>query len=284
MKIFESIAELSTHLRSNWQVNEPLGLVPTMGAIHEGHLSLVARSLCENDKTVCSIFINPAQFNNPKDLNKYPVQIEKDIELLAASGCDVLFVPPSGEIYNTESPVRLDFGDLELKLEGRFRPGHFAGVGLIVSKLFNIMQPDRAYFGQKDIQQLAVIKKLTDDLNFPIEIIEVETKRDSLGLALSSRNMRLSADERNVASGLYASLNFLKRCIEQEVCFADALARTVEQLKKKSGIALEYLEIVDSRSMAAVSSIEEAKNISACIAAKIGEVRLIDNIYLKKQL
>lgn len=283
MKIVKSINELKSCLQPIRSIDSSTGFVPTMGAIHDGHLSLVTKSTSENDQTVCSIFVNPAQFNNPSDFENYPNQVGADIEKLNTVNCDILFLPSREEIYKDGDAVKFDFGLLASGLEGEFRPGHFSGVGLIVAKLFNIVSPEKAYFGQKDLQQLAIVRKLVRDLNFPIDVIGVETKRDNQGLAMSSRNAKLNSQEIQIATHLYKSLVFLKKLVGEKNRLDDAVNIVRSFLKEKKEIALEYLEVVDSNTMERVTSLEEAGQVSACIAANVGGVRLIDNIYLKKQ-
>src|SRR5688500_4628457 len=196
MEIFKQIAPLQAYLKHLKLSGKSVGLVPTMGALHAGHISLINASKAENDVTVGSIFVNPIQFNNQNDLLKYPRTLNKDIELLEEAGCNVLFSPENTEMYPERSTVTLDFGPLDKIMEGEFRPGHFSGVALVVSKLFNIVKPDHAYFGQKDWQQFAIIQKLTEELNFDVSLRSIATLRESDGLALSSRNLRLDSEQR----------------------------------------------------------------------------------------
>src|SRR6478735_2463281 len=203
MEIFKEIGPLRAYLRSQKKGQSTVGLVPTMGALHTGHLTLIKEAKAENDLTVCSIYVNPTQFNNASDLAKYPRLLEKDSQLLKEAGCDVLFAPENSEMYASPSELKLEFGQLDKILEGKFRPGHFSGVGLVVSKLFNIVKPDRAYFGQKDFQQFAIISKLNEELLFGISLKAVYIVREEDGLAMSSRNLRLSSEERKKAIIFY---------------------------------------------------------------------------------
>lgn len=258
-----------------------IGLVPTMGALHNGHLSLVRHCKQHCDLTVVSIFVNPTQFNNSADYEKYPITQEKDIELLRSDQVDVVFTPNKKTLYPTESTISFSFDPLDRVLEGAFRPGHFSGVALVVSKLFNIVNPDVAYFGQKDLQQVAVIKKLNQELNFDIDIQTVPTVRETDGLALSSRNSRLTAKQRDLAPVLSKMMLETKSRLlygeDIETTMADA--RLMLE-KYRPDIELEYLEIVDSNELTAVKSLSDHQQVSLCIAAYLGEVRLIDNLFV----
>ena len=258
-----------------------IGLVPTMGALHEGHLSLIKKCKSDCDITVVSIFVNPTQFNNKEDFEKYPVTLEEDKQLLINEKADVLFHPDKQEIYPQEGKISLSFGSLENVMEGKFRPGHFSGVGLIVSKLFNIISPDIAFFGQKDLQQVAVIKKLNEDLSFGIHISVVPTVRDEKGLALSSRNKRLNDRQKNIAPVLFQTLIGVK----DKILDKEKISVAMEWGRKNiSGYApeieLEYLEIVDSNELTVVEDSSNHQEISICVAAYLGDIRLIDNLFL----
>ena len=251
-----------------------------MGALHLGHQRLIEKSVNENDITICSIFVNPTQFNNPIDLKNYPRDIESDIKLLEPTGCNVVFIPEVHEIYCDPAFVSISFGKLESTMEGYFRPGHFKGVGIIVAKLFNVVNPDRAYFGQKDLQQLAIIKSLTRELNFNINIISVETVREIDGLAMSSRNRLLTEYERNTALTLYSSLLQAKEYLLKGWSPADVRSAMFKIFAEKNNIKLEYFEIVNSETLESIENIESFKEISLCVAAHVGKVRLIDNMSL----
>lgn len=284
MKIFESIDGLQGYLDLQRGERKAIGLVPTMGALHKGHIQLIKESISQSDITVCSIFVNPTQFNNHEDLLKYPKQMGEDKQMLIEAGCDVLFAPSVEEMYPKEQkPLNFNFGFLETVLEGAFRPGHFSGVGVVVSKLLNIVQPKYAFFGQKDLQQLAVIKKLVSDLNIRTKIISVPTIRESSGLAMSSRNLRLSVEEKKLAAKLNIAMKELKAKIGSGMPIGGAIDKTKQELQQQKGIELEYLEVVNSDTMAEVTSMVDTDNISVCIAAHIGQVRLIDNLYLKQE-
>ena len=284
MEIIDSIVELRHYLDSKRADGLSIGLVPTMGALHSGHAELIKASTNTCDITVCSIFVNPTQFNNSDDLLKYPKQIEKDSDLLSSIGCDAVFIPTVEEMYpDNEKTLVMNFGTLESVLEGAFRPGHFSGVGVVVSKFLNIIQPDKAFFGQKDLQQLAVIKKLVKDLNIQSSIVSVATVRENNGLALSSRNLRLSVDEKQLAANLYRVLSSSKKAVLDGESIDSVLKSAKRELEEIEGIEIEYLEVVNSNTMTNVKKLEEVKNISICIAAYVGGVRLIDNLHIKQK-
>ncbi|UXP33112.1 pantoate--beta-alanine ligase [Reichenbachiella agarivorans] len=283
MKVIHSILELRSILKTQRLEGKSIGLVATMGALHQGHLSLLTHSVAQNDLTVCSIFVNPIQFNNPEDLKKYPRQEQKDLDMLREGNCDLVFIPSTDEMYEQTTMIQFNFGHLETVLEGEFRPGHFSGVGVVVSKLFNIIQPDRAYFGQKDLQQLAVIKRLTVELNFPVEVIGVPIMRESNGLAMSSRNLRLSDSEKETAAQLYQSMLKTKDLIASGVSFADAIENTKNEIMSLDNLNLEYLEIVASDTMKVLQNAHDTTDVSICAAAYVSGVRIIDNLYLKQK-
>ncbi len=280
MQVFEEIMPLRTFLNKKKCQKLKIGLVPTMGALHKGHLKLVSESVNTCDLTVVSIFVNPMQFNDPSDFDNYPITLEKDLELLKNGGVDAVFVPSAQQMYPDKPSVNIGFGKLEEGMEGKFRPNHFNGVGLVVTKLFNIVNPDVAFFGQKDFQQLSLIKKINQDLNFGIEIIGVPTIREEDGLALSSRNQRLSEKERMVAPEIFKTLNLLKEELLSLKSVEQARKVAIDYIQQTKELKLEYLEIVDSSNLEAVSDINGHEQISLCIAAYLGDVRLIDNLYL----
>lgn len=278
MKVIKTIQEYLSHLPILRQNSSNIGLVPTMGALHKGHLSLIDQSCQQNDITVCSIFVNPLQFNDSSDLNHYPRDLEKDLELLSNTGCDVVFAPTAAEMYATKPALKINFGYLENILEGCHRPGHFNGVGVVVSKLFNILQPNNAYFGQKDLQQVAIIKKLVQELSFPIHIVVCPIVRESNGLALSSRNARLSTDEKEKAA--YISTVLKNACTTiQEHSVEETLSRAKQQLEDVSEFTLEYLECVHSDTFQHLESYTQG-NTAFCVALQLGNVRLIDNMII----
>lgn len=251
-----------------------------MGALHDGHLKLVEECTKSCDITVVSIFVNPKQFNDSADFENYPNLIGQDLEKLENIEVDVVYNPESKEMYPEETCVTIGFGKLEESMEGYFRPNHFGGVGLVVSKLFNIVSPDVAFFGQKDFQQLALIRKLNADLSFGIEIVSVPTVRENDGLAMSSRNLRLTEEERTIAPVIYKTLNLLKEELLSGKTVEDSRRTAKTYIESHRSIRLEYLEVVDSNSLAQVFSIDQHSQVSLCIAAYLGDVRLIDNLYL----
>ena len=280
MEIFKQITPLKAFLRDLKCHGKSIGLVPTMGALHEGHITLIKASKARNQVTVSSIFVNPIQFNNPNDLIKYPRTLEKDRKLLESVGCDVLFNPSDEEMYPKESVLKLDFGHLDKTMEGAFRPGHFSGVGLVVSKLFNIVEPDHAYFGQKDWQQFAIIKKLTEELNFNTVLHSVATLREPDGLALSSRNLRLSASERQTATVFYKALLRAKDALQQGKTAGEVKPQVREFVEHSPEARLDYFELVDSKNLNAIENVQQSTTPIMCIAGYVGEVRLIDNMFL----
>lgn len=278
---FNQIDALRQHLESQRLTAKRIGFVPTMGALHQGHLSLIANARQENDVVVCSIFVNPTQFNNQEDFDQYPRILKEDEELLKANGCDVLFAPDAQEMYPEKPLIKFEFGELERVMEGAHRPGHFSGVGLVVSKLFHIVQPHRAYFGEKDYQQLCIIRQMVTQLNFPLEVIGVPIVREADGLAMSSRNKRLSAEERQQALIFSKVLReaqaaLLNKQSVQEV--KEWLAKTFEAAPE--GVQLEYFEIAHRNTLASISVIEDPNDVILCIAGFVGNVRLIDNMFL----
>lgn len=281
MKLFKEINSIHQFLASEKRENKQIGFVPTMGALHNGHLSLIKKSKAENELTVCSIFINPTQFNNKEDLEKYPRTIENDIKLLIESGCDVLFHPEVNEIYTeNETPQTGNYGNLTHVLEGKFRPGHFDGVITIVKKLFQIVEPDNVYFGQKDFQQCAVINEMIVRNHFKLKMNICNTMREIDGLAMSSRNIRLTKDERIAAKAIPSTLHYIKNNIEK-VSITEVLQTATKQLLSSSDlIKIEYLEIVNAITLEQMDQFDIETPAVALIAAYCGNVRLIDNIIL----
>lgn len=280
MQIFKQIAPLKAFLKESKYRGKSIGLVPTMGALHAGHISLFKASKAQNDLTVGSIFVNPIQFNNANDLSKYPRTLEKDIQLLETVGCDVLFNPEAAEMYPQQATVTLDFGSLDKVMEGKFRPGHFSGVALVVSKLFNIVQPDRAYFGQKDWQQFAIIRKLIEELNFDITLHSVATLRESDGLALSSRNLRLDSEQRRKANVFYEALLQAKTDLKAGEPLTRVKAKVRDVIEKPADVKLEYFELADSKNLNVLENVEQSGKPIMCIAGYVGDIRLIDNMFL----
>jgi len=281
MKIIHTIAELRTHLDEYKSLGQQIGLVPTMGALHEGHIRLVERCVQENAACVVSIFVNPTQFNDKNDLISYPRTPEQDTEMLRKAGCKYVFMPSAEEMYPEPDTRHFDFGLLEKVMEGSFRPGHFNGVAQIVSKLFDAVKPDRAYFGEKDFQQLAIIRKMTKDMHFPIEIVACPIVREKDGLAMSSRNRRLSSQEREKAP-LIAELLSKSTTFVSVKSISDTISYVTQNLAKDPTFKLEYYEIVDGDTLQPVENWEDSSYIVGCIAVFCGPVRLIDNIVYKK--
>lgn len=278
MIIVQTIKELIAEIESLKSAGKTIGFVPTMGALHWGHRELVNTSAQENDCCVVSIFVNPTQFNNASDLEKYPRNIHRDAELLNAAGCDIIFAPEANEIYNSEelnNNFEFDFGGLDTVMEGQFRPGHFNGVVQIVSKLFNLVQPNKAYFGEKDFQQLAIIHRMVEILDFAVDIVDCPIVREESGLAMSSRNERLSAEQRKkaveISKVLFKSRNFV-----QKLCPNDLKNWVVEKINAVDGLEVEYFEIANTTTLQTIESWAEPS--VGCIAVFCGEVRLIDNI------
>ncbi len=280
MKIFTHILPMQKELQRLFLMEKSVGLVPTMGALHDGHAELLKISLSENDITVCSIFVNPTQFDNAIDLEKYPRNFEKDIIFLEVMDCDILFIPEVKEMYPEKTVIEVGFGALELPMEGAFRAGHFSGVGLVVSKLFNIIKPTIAYFGQKDLQQFTIVKQLVKDLNFNLKLVSVPIVREENGLAKSSRNQRLTPQEQEIAINLYKALNLAQDLLLNGGGVVDVKQEVVDYLAKWEEISLEYFEIVNQNDLKSVNTIGDKQKIALCIAAYVGKVRLIDNLFL----
>jgi len=279
MNIEKTIRQARIYSGRKRQEGYTIGFVPTMGALHNGHLDLVRKARDENDLVICSIFINPIQFNNPGDLEKYPVTLEKDLSLLDQIGCDMVFIPTPEEMYPEEVNKQYDFGHLDKVMEGRFRPSHFNGVAIVVSKLLDIVKPHRAYFGEKDYQQLVIIRKLVELENSPVKIVACPTVREPDGLAMSSRNLRLDEKLRSVAPFLFRTL---RDAVEMIPRFKpEELKEWVEkEFEMNPEFELEYIEIVSMSELQTVENWADSPDIIACIAAYLGEIRLIDNLIL----
>lgn len=281
MLVSDNISNIQKVLSKHKRANKTVGFVPTMGALHQGHLSLIKAAKEKCDIVVVSIYVNPTQFNNADDLSAYPRTLKEDIEKITPFDVDVLFTPSDEIMYASKSSININFGDLENVMEGAFRPGHFSGVGIIVTKLFNIVNPDFAFFGQKDFQQLTIIRKMVNEFLFPIEIIAVPIEREPHGLAMSSRNERLSKEDRQEASIFYNTLNRVKELIlNNNNVSSSTILKETESIFEKSTAKLEYLEIVSDTDLKPKSSNYKAKDTVLCIAGYIGNVRLIDNMYL----
>jgi len=280
MKVFSTIADLKAEVAAQKAAGKTIGLVPTMGALHAGHASLVKKCASENDVTVVSVFVNPTQFNDKNDLKNYPRTLEKDTELLQSVGCNLIFAPSEDEIYPEPDTRVFDFAPLDKVMEGKYRPGHFNGVAQIVSKLFDIVTPDKAYFGEKDFQQLAIIREMVKQLGLPLEIIACPIVREADGLALSSRNARLTDSQRKKAVTISKVL-FESRNFAPSKSIAELTDWVIDNVNKESELRVEYFEIVDGNTLQAVSDWNQTDYIVGCITVFCGEVRLIDNIRYK---
>ena len=280
MKLIQTISELRAELDAFRKAGKTIGLVPTMGALHAGHASLVKRAVAENEVVVVSDFVNPTQFNDQNDLLKYPRTLEADCALLEKCGATLVFAPSVEEIYPEPDTRQFSYAPLDTVMEGKYRPGHFNGVCQIVSKLFLIVEPDRAYFGEKDFQQLAIIREMVRKYPFDIQIVGCPIVREEDGLALSSRNARLTPEQRKeavqISRALFASVDFGKSRVLRET------KEYVEQcIRRAPGLELEYFEIVDGNTLQPVNAWDESNYIVGCITVYCGDVRLIDNIKYK---
>lgn len=281
MKVVHTIKDLQTELTALKAQGKKVGLVPTMGALHAGHASLVERSVSENGVTVVSVFVNPTQFNDKNDLEKYPRTLEADCRLLEDCGAMFVFAPSVEEMYPQPDTRQFSYAPLDTVMEGAFRPGHFNGVCQIVSKLFDAVQPDRAYFGEKDFQQLAIIREMVRQLKYNLEIVGCPIVREEDGLALSSRNKRLSAEERENALNISQTL-FKSRTFAASHTVSETLKMVEDAMEAAPGLCLEYFEIVDGNTLQKISDWENTSYAVGCITVFCGDVRLIDNIKYKE--
>lgn len=278
MIVIEKIADLQAFIQS--KSVQSVGFVPTMGALHDGHISLITRCVAENDLCVASVFVNPTQFNDKADLERYPRTPEADCAMLEAAGCDVVFMPSVQEMYPEEDTRQFNFGSLETVMEGKYRPGHFNGVAQIVSKLFDAVQPHKAYFGEKDFQQVAIIRAMVEQLQYPIEIIACPIIREESGLARSSRNTLLTDEQRKKAA-------LIAKVLAKSTTFVDSksvsatIAWVEEQFKDDAEFRMDYYEIVDGNTLQSIQNWEDSAFIVGCIAVYCGKIRLIDNIHYK---
>ena len=278
MRIVKTINELISLVNELKADNKTIGFVPTMGALHEGHLTLVRQCVAENEVCMVSIFVNPTQFNNKADLEKYPRNVEKDAQLLEEAGCAYVFAPSAEEMYSTdelEKTFEFDFGGMDRLMEGKFRPGHFNGVVQVVSKLFKLVQPDKAYFGKKDFQQLAIIHRMVRLMHFPVEVVDCPIVREASGLAMSSRNERLSASERDTAANIYRILNE-SRNLTDKMSPGELTQWVTDEVNNAGGLSVEYFDIADRETLITIDRWQPES--IGCIAVFCGEVRLIDNI------
>ena len=281
MKVIHTIKDLQTELSVLKVLGKKVGLVPTMGALHAGHASLVKRSVNENDVTVVSVFVNPTQFNDKNDLVKYPRTLEADCKLLEDCGATLVFAPSVEEMYPEPDTRQFSYAPLDTVMEGAFRPGHFNGVCQIVSKLFDAVKPHRAYFGEKDFQQLAIIREMVRQMKFDLEIVGCPIVREEDGLALSSRNARLSSDERENALNISRTL-FKSRTFAATHAVSETQKMVEDAIAAAPGLRLEYFEIVDGNTLQKIGDWNETSYAVGCITVFCGEVRLIDNIKYKE--
>ena len=281
MKVIRTISELRQELSTLRETGKKIGFVPTMGALHQGHASLVKRAVEENDVAVVSVFVNPTQFNDKNDLKNYPRDLQADCKLLETIGASIVFAPEVEEMYPEPDTRTFGFAPLDTVMEGACRPGHFKGVAQIVSKLFYAVEPDRAYFGEKDFQQLAIIRAMVKQLNIDVEIIGCPIVRESAGLALSSRNMLLTSEERQraltISRTLFASVEYAATHT-----LAETKSYVEEAINATEGLQLEYFQIVDGDSLQEVAKWEDSNYLVGCIALFCGKIRLIDNIKYKE--
>jgi pantoate--beta-alanine ligase len=276
----ELASAMTTAVAQHKQNGKRIGFVPTMGALHLGHLSLIQKAKESCDIVVVSIFVNPTQFNESADFNAYPRTLSKDLALLASEGVAYIFTPPVSEVYpENRNGLSYNFGVIADVMEGKHRPGHFDGVAMVVKRLFEIVQPDAAFFGEKDFQQLAIIRSLVKKLELPIEIIGCEIKREANGLAMSSRNERLSSIQRNNAKVIHQSLVWAKNNRHNKKV-AEILEQTKNILAQEGELSLEYLMLADTETLQEIIEWEDAKSVGMFVAARFGEVRLIDNMIL----
>ena len=281
MEIVHTVRDLQASLSALRAQGKTVGLVPTMGALHAGHASLVKRSVAENDATVVSVFVNPTQFNDKTDLEKYPRTLEADCRLLDECGATIAFAPSVEEVYPEPDTRRFSYAPLDTVMEGKYRPGHFNGVCQVVSKLFDMVKPDRAYFGEKDFQQLAIIREMVRQMHFPLQIVGCPIVREADGLALSSRNKRLTPEQRTealqISQTLFASVEYAK-----SHTVAETKQFVEDRIAAAPGLRLEYFSLVDGNTLQDVSAWDDSAYIVGCITVFCGEVRLIDNIKYKE--
>ena len=281
MEVITKIADLQRKIAEIRAKDGTVGLVPTMGALHNGHLELVKRCVAENSICVVSVFVNPTQFNDKNDLLHYPRTLDADCRLLESAGCAIAFAPEVEEMYPVEDTRVFNLGTVAEVMEGKYRPGHFNGVAQIVSKLFDAVQPDRAYFGEKDFHQIAVIRSMVKLLNFPVEIVACPIVREDDGMALSSRNLRLTPQQRKNAVSISQTL-FKSRTFAEQHSVAETIDYVVSTLNSVPDLEMEYFEIVDGNTLLPVNDWSDSDYIVGCITVYCGEVRLIDNIAYRR--
>jgi pantoate--beta-alanine ligase len=278
LQSISNVSEISRIIVDLKQQGKTIGFVPTMGALHPGHISLIEKARSENDIVVCSIFVNPTQFNDPKDLEKYPRMPEKDLAMLDEAGCNLAFLPGVEDIYPSgNNLLDIHFGKLEETMEGAFRPGHFSGVATVVDRLFKIVNANKAYFGEKDFQQLAIIRRMAHLLNHPTEVIGCPTLREPDGLAMSSRNLLLTPEQRKVAPLIYKAMQQAEQFIptHSPAAIIDLVIRFIEQSKL---LRVQYFQLVDPTTLEDITSWENVHEVRGCIAVLTEGSRLIDNI------
>jgi pantoate--beta-alanine ligase len=279
INLTHTITETQIAIQKQISEGRTIGFVPTMGALHDGHLTLIRRAAVENDFVVVSIFVNPIQFNNAEDLAKYPRNLDADIQQLEATGCSLVFAPAADEMYPEPDLTEFDFGQLDKVMEGKFRPGHFNGVAIVVKRLFEIVTPAKAYFGEKDFQQLAIINKMVSMLHFPVEIVPCPIVRETDGLAMSSRNARLTPEERAEAPVIFKALSRVKENYSWFI--PDGVKQLVTgEIQENHYFRVEYVSIVDTETLLPFEDWKDVEHAVVCVAAFIGSVRLIDNIVL----
>ena len=281
MKIVKKTSELEVLVSLLKELGLKIGLVPTMGALHNGHASLVKKAVAENDVVIVSVFVNPTQFNNKNDLATYPRTVEADCALLESLGANIAFTPTVEQIYPYPDTRQFDFTPLDKVMEGPMRPGHFNGVAQVVSRLFDIAQPDKAYFGEKDYQQLAIIREMVRQFNYPIEIIGCPIIREADGMALSSRNTLLSANERQIAVRISQTLA-KSQSLLKEKSVKELQQWVIDEINRGGELEVEYYEIVNGTTLQPINSWNDCDNPVGCITVYCGKVRLIDNIQYKK--
>ncbi|MBR2244092.1 MAG: pantoate--beta-alanine ligase [Prevotella sp.] len=283
MKVFNKIVDLQNQLFEDRKQGKEIGFVPTMGALHEGHASLVRRSVKENAITVVSVFVNPTQFNDKNDLKNYPRTLEADCELLEKCGADYVLAPSVEEMYPEPDTRQFEYPPVSTVMEGAHRPGHFNGVCQVVSRLFYIVKPTRAYFGEKDWQQIAVVKAMVRHLGISVQIVECEIVRDEDGLAKSSRNTLLSADERAIAPNIYKALKASVKYAENHT-LKETHDKVVDDINKVDGLDVEYFSIVDGNTLQDIENWEDSPYVVGCITVYCGKtpIRLIDHIKYKE--
>jgi pantoate--beta-alanine ligase len=280
MEVFAKISDVNKALSDHRSKGQFIGFIPTMGALHQGHISLVDKAVIQNNIVVASIFVNPTQFNDKSDLKNYPRTPDIDIKLLEKAGVHYIFMPTEQEIYPEPDTRIFDFGLLDTVMEGEHRPGHFNGVAQVVSKLFDIVQPNRAYFGQKDFQQLAIIRQLVKLLKLNLEIVSCPIIRESDGLAMSSRNLLLDPSVRKSAPQIYKTLSDARNKVN-ELSVKDLIYWVVANINKDPNLVVEYFSLANSETLKPISNWDDSDSIIGCIAVKAGKVRLIDNAYFK---